>query len=125
MESFWRYIVIYLITALPLTAAIFAVFRFILKMREWYAADGIMLIIPAVIYFIMENLRPDRLIGLRALDSINVALLTGVLCAGIFLIRCMSARKRKGDAKKFSYASVIVMAIATVTAFLLSPPFPE
>ncbi len=125
MESFWRYIVTYLITALPLTAIIFAVFRFILKMREWYAADGIMLFVPAVVYVVMENMRPDRIIGLRLLDSNKVSILIGLLCAGIFLYRCMHARKRAANAKKFSYLSVIAMTIATISAFLFAPPFSD
>ena len=123
MEYFIRYISGYLITVVPLTAAIFVVFRFFLKMREWYASDWIMLVIPGAVYFVMEKLRPDKLIGMRLLENIDASIAIGILCALIFLIRCFSARKRREDAKKYSYLSVIVMTIATIFVLMIAPPF--
>jgi small-conductance mechanosensitive channel len=123
MEYFIRYISVYLVTVVPLTATIFVVFRFFLKMKEWYASDWIMLIIPGAIYLMMEKLRPDKLIGMRVLENINASIVIGILCALIFLIRCFSARKRREDAKKFSYLSVIVMTIATILMLMVAPPF--
>jgi len=123
MQDFFRYMSVYLIIVVPVTAAIFVVFRFFLKMREWYASDGIMLIIPGAIYFLMEKMRPDKLIGMRVPDNIDASIAIGILCALIFLIRCFSARKRREDAKKFSYLSVIVMTIATIFVLMVAPPF--
>jgi NADH:ubiquinone oxidoreductase subunit 2 (subunit N) len=123
MEYFIHYILVYLITVVPLTAVIFVVFRFFLKMREWYASDWIMLVIPGAIYIMMEKLRPDRLISMRVLENIDASIAIGILCALIFLIRCFSARKRREDAKKFSYLSVIVMTIATIIVLMVAPPF--
>ncbi len=123
MEYFIRYISVYLVTVVPLTATIFVVFRFFLKMREWYASDWIMLVIPGAIYFMMEKMRPDRLIGMRVLENIDASIALGILCALIFLIRCFIARKRREDAKKISYQSVIVMIIATIFILMVAPPF--
>jgi hypothetical protein len=121
--DFIHYILVYLLTVIPVTAAIFVVFRFFLKMREWFASDWIMLVIPGAIYFMMEKLRPDKLIGMRMLENIDAPIVIGILCALIFMIRCFSARKRREDAKKFSYLSVIVMTIATILILMVAPPF--
>ncbi len=123
MEDFIRYIFVYMIIVVPLTATIFVVFRFFLKMRDWYASDWIMLVIPGGVYYIMEKLRPDKLIGMRLLENIDASIAIGILCALIFLIRCFSARKRREDAKKYSYLSVIVMTIATIFVLMIAPPF--
>jgi len=120
--DFIRYISGYLITAMPLTAAIFLVFRFFLKMREWYASDWLMLVVPGAVYFMMEQLRPDRLFGLRV-RNIDASIAIGILCALIFLVRCFSARKRRENAKKFSYLSVIVMTVVTILVLMVAPPF--
>jgi uncharacterized membrane protein len=125
MQDFFHYMSVYLITVVPLTAAIFVFFKFFLKMREWYASDGIMLIIPGAIYFLMEKMRPDKLIGIgmRMPDNIDSSIIIGILCSLTFLIRCFSAIKRREDAKKISYLSVIAMTILTIFVLIFAPPF--
>ena len=123
MEDFIRYILVYLITVVPLTVAIFVFFKFFLKMREWYASDWIMLVIPGAIYFLMEKLRLDKLVGIRVLDNNYTSIAIGILCALIFLIRCFRARERSEDAKKLSYLSVIVMTVVTIFVLMVAPPF--
>jgi len=125
MKSFLSYVTTYLITVVPLTAATFAVFRFILKMKEWFLSDALMILVPIIVYGVMDSLRLDRQIGVSTSNNFKVSILIGFVCAGIFLIRCFLANRNAESTKKYSNWSVIVMTLFAVCILLIAPPFPD
>lgn len=124
MESFVRYIAVYLITVVPLTAVIFLIFKFAFKVKDWYLADLTMFIMPVITYIILDNIRLDRLMDVpRRLSNVTVSVIVGLACALVFLARCILSMKRPDHSKKISYGALAVMTVAAICIFVVAPPF--
>lgn len=124
MESFLRYVTVYLVTVIPLTAVIFFIFKYAFKVKDWYLADLTMFLMPVITYVILDNLRLDRLIDVpKRLSDETVSVLVGLACALVFLARCILGRKNPGNSKKISYIALVVMTVAAIGIFVVAPPF--
>ncbi len=112
----------YLKVAFPLTIIIFVIFRFILAVKNWHIADVLMLLFPGAIYLIIYTTRIDRLIrNPKTLGSLSGPIWLGIVCGGIFLIRCILAKKMPAYSKKIVSIALMVMLIVTLGIAILIP----
>lgn len=126
MESFLRYITVYLVTVVPLTAVIFLIFKFAFKVKDWYLADLTMFIMPVITYIILDNMRLDRLMDIpRRMSNETVSIMVGLACALVFLVRCVLGMRSPDRSKKISFIALVVMTFAAVGIFVVAPPFSE
>lgn len=124
MESFLRYITVYLVTVVPLTAVIFLIFKFAFRVKDWYLADLTMFVMPVITYIILDNMRLDRLMDIpRRMSNESVSIMVGLTCALVFLVRCVLSRKRPDHSKKISYMALAFMTFASIGIFMIAPPF--
>jgi len=117
---------LYLVTALPLAFTIFLIFRHILKVEEWYYFDFVTVLVPGMLYAVMDFKRLDKLFGIsKSLGNLAEPVLIGIGCGVGFLFRSILARIYPNYSRKISFFSILAMFTLTIGVYFFTPALPE
>ena len=120
-EAFLTLNLLYLGAMLPIAVLIFLIFRFGLRMKEWYRLDLIAVLAPGVLYWLLD----ESVNRGKTLANLVEPIWIGFLCGGIFLVRCVIARRYPDRSRRISLYALGAMVLVTVAVYLFTPGLPE
>jgi hypothetical protein len=126
-ETFLTINAIYIVPAILLSSIVFLIFRVYLKTKTWYLLDVLTVLLPGILYAILDISNFDRFLGhAKALGNIiSEPIILGISCGIVFFLRSIGGRKFPQYTKKLSCLSVIVMLVLTVSIYVFMPDLQE
>ena len=114
---------LYFVTSLPLCVITFSIYSFGLKYKNWKIYDLFTLLLPGLIYSIIENIHYFH--QHKSLSNIIEPAVIGLIFGICFFLRIFFSRIKPEKTQFFSISAMILMVVVTLCIYFLFPSLPE
>ena len=110
-----------MVAFLPLTIIIYLVFKFKLKYNQWHWFDILSIIIPGILYSVLDVCIKKP----KTLSNVLELIIIGILAAILFLFRAKLGKNTPVNSKTYSFVTFISISLLTIIFYFLVPALTE